>query len=363
MRRKSKAAAERRYEHVLGPFPVVSSMKDLFQTHGGIDDEAALWAARADRGLSAEEDAMLDAWLGQDVRHVGAFAKARAVSLLTERTRAFGIGADKMLTRTDDEPVPARDSARSMQSTPALSRRHALWMSAAAATAGFWFALRALPQYLRERSYETGIGETKVVPLEDGSLVTLNTQSKITVAYSPERRDINLVNGEALFDVAKDKERPFVVLAGGTQVRAVGTSFTVKLVPNEPVQVLVREGVVEVKRPDVPTAPSMRIAAGSQALAPDNAPIVAASLTPSEVDKVLAWRIGRIVFEGETLHKAVADFARYSDTRIIIDDPAVSNMTITGLFVSNDPIGFAKAVAQSLNLHARVSAGEVHLSR
>ena len=354
MRRKNKAVAERSDEHVLDPFRGAASMKELFQTPGAIDDEAALWAVRVDRGLSAEEDALLDAWLAQDVRHAGAFAKARAVSLLTDRARAFGTGADKMLAQ--DEPTA--EEPRS-----AISRRYALWMSAAAATAGFWFVLGALPRYLRERSYETGIGETRVVPLEDGSLVTLNTQSKVTVAYSAQRRDISLVSGEALFDVAKDKERPFVVLAGGMQVRAVGTSFTVKLVPNEPVQVLVREGVVEVKRPDVPTAPPVRMAAGSQALAPDNAPIVAASLTPSEVDKALAWRVGRLVFEGETLRNAAADFARYSDTRIVIDDPAVSNMTITGLFVSNDPVGFAKAVAQSLNLRARVSAGEVHLGR
>ena len=338
-------------------------MKDFFQSHGGIDAEAALWAARADRGLSTDEDSLLDAWLAEDVRHVGAFAKARAVSLLTERTRAFGVGADKMLTQMENSPVPERSFSRPAQPVAALSRRHALWMSAAAATAGFWFVLRALPHNLRERSYETGIGETKVVPLEDGSLVTLNTQSRVTVAYSAERRDISLARGEALFDVAKDKARPFVVLAGGMQVRAVGTSFTVKLVPNEPVQVLVREGVVEVKRPDIPTAPPVRVSAGSQAVASDNAPIVAASLSPSEVDKVLAWQIGRIAFEGETLRKAAADFARYSDTRIVIDDPAVSNMTITGLFVSNDPVGFAKAVALSLNLHARVSAGEVHLSR
>jgi transmembrane sensor len=356
LRRKNKAVAERSDEHDLDPFRGAASMKDLFHTHGAIDDEAAHWAVRADRGLSAEEDALLDAWLAEDIRHAGAFAKARAVSLLTERARAFGAGANKILTQTEDE-------AASAEPTSAISRRYALWMSAAAATAGFWFALGALPRYLRERSYETGIGETRVVPLEDGSLVTLNTQSKVTVAYSAQRRDISLVAGEALFDVAKDKERPFVVLAGGMQVRAVGTSFTVRLVPNEPVQVLVREGVVEVKRPDVPTAPPVRVAAGSQALAPDNTPIVAASLTKSEVDKALAWRIGRIVFEGETLRKAAADFARYSDTRIVIDDPAVSNMTITGLFVSNDPVGFARAVAQSLNLRARVSAGEVHLSR
>jgi len=336
-------------------------MKDLFQSHGGIDDEAALWAVRADRGLSAEEDAALDAWLAEDVRHAGAFAKARAVGVLTERMRAFGAGADKILR--PDEPPPERNFASPALRASVLSRRHALWMSSAAATVGLWFAFKGLPQYLRERSYETGIGETKVIPLEDGSVVTLNTQSKITVAYSPGRRDIGLVSGEALFDVAKDKTRPFVVLAGGMQVRAVGTSFTVKLVPNEPAQVLVREGVVEVKRPDVPTAPPVRVAAGSQALAPDNAPIVATSLAPSEVDKALAWRVGRIVFEGETLRKAAADFARYSDIRIIIDDPAVSNMTITGLFVSNDPVGFAKAVAMSLNLHARVSGGDVHLGR
>ena len=75
------------------------------------------------------------------------------------------------------------------------------------------------------------------------------------------RRGIDLIRGEALFDVTKDRKRPFVVTAGATQVRAVGTSFSVQLLPDQPVQVLVREGVVEIKRPDVPMAPPVRAAA------------------------------------------------------------------------------------------------------
>jgi transmembrane sensor len=128
------------------------------------------------------------------------------------------------------------------------------------------------------------------------------------------------------------------------------------------VQVLVREGVVEVKRPDAPVAPPVRLAANTRASAPADAPIVAASVAPAEVTRALAWRVGRIAFEGETLKEAAAEFARYSDTRIEIDAPDVENQTVAGLFVSNDPVGFSKAVAASFKLHMEVSDHEIRLS-
>ena len=103
---------------------------------------------------------------------------------------------------------------------------------------------------LRHRGrFSTGKGETKVVALKDGSVVTLNTASEIRVNYSDAVRAVELVRGEALFDVAKNKARPFVVAAGDTSVRVVGTSFTVRHFDAAPVQVLVREGIVEVFKP------------------------------------------------------------------------------------------------------------------
>ena len=77
----------------------------------------------------------------------------------------------------------------------------------------------------------------------------------------------------------------------------------------------------------------------------------------------MAWQNGQIAFEGETLAQAAAEFARYSDTRIVIDDPALAKEEIAGLFKATDPVGFAQTIAISLNAHARIGEGEVRLTR
>jgi transmembrane sensor len=214
-----------------------------------------------------------------------------------------------------------------------------------------------------EGRYRTRIGEMRVIPLNDGSVVTLNTNSEIVVRYSQLQRNIELVQGEALFDVAKNKQRPFIVQTGTTQVRAVGTSFSVKALPDQPVQVLVREGIVEVKRRDVPVAPTVMVATNGRAIAPIDAPIVANPVETAEVGRELAWRVGRIAFHGEPLGDAAAEFSRYSAVRIQIDDPQVANEKVIGLFVSTDPVGFANAVAVSFDLRAEINGERIRLSR
>jgi len=244
----------------------------------------------------------------------------------------------------------------------AFNRRTALIGSMAAGltlSAGGMFWLWRL---LRQESYSTRIGETKEIVLSDGSLVTLNTNSRLLVHYSKTRRQIQLLQGEALFDVAKNKKRPFIVTAGDTQVRAVGTSFTVKLLPEQPVQVLVREGVVEINRPHVPQAPAVQLAANTMAVAPPEAPISTEAVPHIQVTRDLAWREGRIAFDNQTLANAAREFERYSDVQIRVP-PELEDQTITGLFVSNDPVGFARAAAISLNLHVEVASNEVRLSR
>ncbi len=231
------------------------------------------------------------------------------------------------------------------------------------ATAALGLALAA-----RTRSYQTARGEVRLVPLQDGSVVTLNTATKVAVKFSDARRDIQLIDGEALFNVAKNPARPFVVNAGDVQVRAVGTSFTVRKLPDQATQVLVREGVVEITRDgrtslNAAIAAPVRLAANQQALALPNAPITHAVLEPGAVVRKLVWNEGMIAFEGTSLQEAADEFSRYSDPRIMIDDPSVANETITGLFSADNPAGFAKAVALSLNLNARDQGGEIHLRR
>jgi transmembrane sensor len=309
-----------------------------------IDTEAADWAARIDRGpLSPEQQTAFHAWLHEDVRCVGAFGRLRALALTTERARALGPDFDPAAF------VPPQSRRRVLQAGGAIAA------IALVGAGGAW-------QMLRHRGrFSTGKGETKVVALKDGSVVTLNTASEILVNYSDELRSVELIHGEALFDVAKNKARPFVVGAGDTNVRVVGTSFTVRRFEAAPVQVLVREGIVEVF---TPRARPLRISANTLAVAPlGDADIAARPVPAAQLHRAMAWREGQIAFEGETLAQAAVEFSRYSDTRIVIDDPALAKEEIAGLFKATDPVGFAQTIAISLNAHARIGEGEVRLTR
>lgn len=330
------------------------------ETASQIDLGAADWAARIDKGpLSPEDDARLEDWLAGDPRRRGSFMRMRAVALQSERAQALGSSYDPDNFVATETGAPTETKRRA---TPLFSRRRVLWMGGGAAVAASAVGALGLSLLMRGTSYETRRGEVRVVTLEDGSVITLNTNSQVRVRYDDTRRLVQLDEGEALFDVAHDAGRSFIVEAGGTFVRAVGTSFTVKRLGAAPIEILVREGVVEVSRPQAP-AP-VRMAANTRMVATDAASALRpASLAPEEVTRELAWREGRIAFQGETLARAAERFARYSDTRIIIDDPAVGREEITGLFAANDPVSFARAAALSLDLEARVGPGEVRLSR
>lgn len=315
------------------------------ETADEIDEAAAGWAARADRGLTESEQAELDGWLRGDIRRSGAYARMTWVLISTEKTNALAAGYD--LARAD------------MALSARASSRH--WLIGGAAVAA---SIAAVGVYLgtgRPTAYGTRKGERKVISLADGSVVTLNTATRLEVRYSPRRREIHLIEGEALFDVAKDADRPFVVSARDADVRAVGTSFTVASLGGRPVQVLVREGVVDVSRPKVANAAATRLTAGNRA-------VVAGAVAVARMDDValqtdLAWKDGRIIFQGETLAAAAAKFGRYSDIRIVIPDPALAAEAVSGAFDANDPIGFARSIAISLDARAEIRAEEVRLTR
>jgi len=327
-----------------------------------IDRLAAEWATKAHSGvLTPAEQAGLEAWLAADVRHLGAYGKAEAVLARLDRIRAVGAAA-------------LRQEAPAPQPVWWTRRRMAFAGGAAAglAAAGILGAvlLKEPPQTLPAATqpvvavlpsqFATRIGETRIVALQDGSVVTLNTDSKVTIRFTRQTRKVLLDRGEAHFSVAKNKARPFVVVAGDAQVRAVGTAFTVSFLKQRPVQVLVQEGVVEVTRRGVHKA--IRAIADTQTVVPQDAPIAVHPVTYTQVARGMAWQFGQIAFDNETLADAAQEFARYSNTRIVVD-PSISHRTITGLFASNDPVGFAKATAAALSLHVEVGTEEVRISR
>lgn len=214
------------------------------------------------------------------------------------------------------------------------------------------------------QQFETQRGEVRRLPLTDGSVLTLNTATKVAVSYSADRRDIHLIEGEALFDVAKNAKRPFYVDAGDVRVRAVGTSFSVRKLPGRPTQVLVSEGVVEISRLGAAKGSQpVRVKVDEQALAMADGTIKSSAVESAALARKHMWQEGMIAFDGQTLRDATEEFSRYSDPQITIDDPKVAGETITGLFAADNPRGFAQAVALSLGLKVRNDDGRVHLLR
>jgi transmembrane sensor len=255
------------------------------------------------------------------------------------------------------------DAAADASRTPRRATRRG-WLAGAGAIAASFAVTGLYLSATRPVSHTTRKGETKVISLDDGSVITLNTNTRLQVRYAEHRRQIDLLEGEALFDVAKDRDRPFVVSARNANVRAVGTSFTVSNVSSAPVEVLVREGTVDVMRADQPQQPAARVTANCRAILPrDTGAVAVAQVDETELGSDLAWTDGRIVFRGETLAAAAAQFGRYSDIGIVVVDPELGAEKVAGVFNATDPVGFAKSVALSLDAKVEVRADLVRLTR
>ncbi|MGB6306933.1 MAG: FecR domain-containing protein [Steroidobacteraceae bacterium] len=307
-----------------------------------ISEQAARWVVRAADGtLDPEQQRELDVWLNADPRNRGAYIRARAQWVDLDRLAALH--------------GPASSEATKRESGVRISRRVLLAAGVAAIAVGglSWMALRDS----KER-YASGIGEVRRIALEDGSTLLLNTDSEVTVWFSKHRRNIQLIRGEALFEVAHDRERPFFVEVNDVVVRAVGTAFAVRLEAAQ-VDVTVTEGVVEVTEPAAapgsaepgPSASrseTRRVAANERAIITHARAPQVHSITPAEADRRLAWRQGMVSFDGESLQMAVAEINRHNRRQIIVDDPALGAKPIVGVFRATDPSGFSVAAALAL---------------
>jgi transmembrane sensor len=194
--------------------------------------------------------------------------------------------------------------------------------------------------HLKERGYETGVGEQRLVQLEDGSRVRLDTRTRIEVVMSSHLRQIRLLSGQAYFEVAHDAARPLVVIAGRTRVRAVGTRFDVRKDGGQ-VRVTLVQGVVEVGQGLGAAAP-VRLKAG-QAVTSDGSVGVP---TAADAAAATSWTTGRMVFNGVPLRAAVAEVNRYSRRQIVLEARGPGERAVTGVFDSGDTAAFLAAVCE-----------------
>ena len=316
-----------------------------------IDEAAAIWTARLDRGLTTEEQAALEHWLAGDARRVGALARARAIWLHADRAGSLGPAATQAPPR---EPFWQQ-----------IDRRTA--MLGGCAVAASLIAGVSIPRIIaRGHRLSTATGEIRRVPLGEGSVVTLDTDSVVETAFSPGRRDVRLLSGVAFFEVAHDPARPFVVEARDLFVRAIGTAFSVHNIANLPVSVVVSEGKVALSKVAEDTrTPPLQLTANTQAIVRSDVPLnaegMARPLTPDDLTRSLSWRDGMLAFEGDTLAHAAQRFHRYGGPAIVIDDATLARQPISGLFAASDPRGFARAIAVSLNARVEDDGRTVRL--
>ena len=212
-------------------------------------------------------------------------------------------------------------------------------------------ALRPAP------SLATGIGEIRQTPLDDGSSVVLDTATRVTPRFSAAARDIRLDRGRALFRVAHDPARPFVVEAAGIRIRAVGTAFSVA--QDDDVEVLVTEGVVEVTGALRPA----RLRAGERGRFRVGDAAATDLLSADAMARALDWRDGRLELQGQTLASAVAAINRYNRRPIVVADAALARQPLHGAFRNDDPEGFARTVALALGTRSRVENDRIVIGR
>ncbi len=247
--------------------------------------------------------------------------------------------------------IEAPDAPADLAARPPVSRRALIRGSIAASIAAV--AGTAVWRYARDVDlYHTRLGERRVITLADGSRIHLNTNSAVEVALRKHSRRIRLVKGEALFEVAHDASRPFLVDAGAARLRAVGTAFNVRI-RDTVVELTVTEGVVavadgavDVNRPSAP-----KIVAGGGAVIGSGA-MAPTALDPTVLRQRTAWQDGVIELDGETLAQAVAEFNRYRGPPIIIGDPRLANLRVGGRFEVDEADKFLTAVEGSFPVSA-----------
>ena len=308
------------------------------ETSREVADQAAEWATRIDGGaIDPNADAGLRRWLEEDPRRQGALLRAEAALSFVDRGRA--------LAGVIPKPEPR----------PIWIRRKMLLTGTAIAAGIVGIAVLTGSQ-----RYGTEIGEIKQVPLSDGSVVAINTQSAIEVAMHQHTREITLTRGEAWFKVAHDKGRPFMVYVGRVRIRAVGTAFSVRR-RDEGAEIQVTEGEIETWTVGEENR-SVRVAAGSKACVAEYEqpkPVPASA----DIERSLSWREGRIVLEGETLDEAVAQFNRYNTRKLVISDPGLAAEKLVGQFRATEPQTFAGAVATALGARVDEEGEMIRLSR
>lgn len=331
-----------------------------------VQEQANFWITRLDKGMSSAEKQQLIAWLNQDKAHYCALRRMTTlwgdISTQYDLQGIFEAPSDKNSRRDYimKGSLAASIFAIAMLTVNLVSEIDKLWQS----------PNNSHSQPLAYQTFKTLFGQQKQITLTDGSAVTLNTNTVIEVAYSKLQRKITLIRGEAKFDVAKDKNRPFSVISGGKSFTALGTIYNVQRYNDSDMELLVEEGKVLVSDVNTPRATLLKTITSSNLDSLTNKEknnIVAAgkkiaihqhnikqvqTLSASEIEKDLAWQQGMLIFNGEPLTQVLAEIQRYNAVNFApIADDNMANIKVSGYFKTDDING----LLQSLNYNFAIS--------
>ncbi len=348
-----------------------------FQTDNQIYEEASLWVTRLDRGLSDEETNTLRRWLSQNPKHKHCLLE---MATLWDRMDSLSV-----LSELFDPPVAQTQTQTTTKTKWSL--KHTTWGIAAStlfAIVAFNLLTPVTPvQEIAQQPpakdtttntlYETGVGANSTINLPDGTQLSLNTNTQVSVTYSEHERLLVLNKGELLVDVAHDKQRPLRVQVGDRVVEAVGTVFNVYLKDKLDFDVIVTEGKVHVKPvthktntiADTIKEPGIiqELAQGEKLSARASKPVAVESIGAAIINDRLSWRDGNLVFRGETLQDALNEVSRYTPDRFQIIDQRISSMRIAGLYKAGDVDGLLSALKENFNITSvRTPEGVIELS-
>jgi transmembrane sensor len=346
-----------------------------FPNEAMLRESVGLWIARLDRGLTSTERAELSHWLNENDRHRGAFLEMAELwdrmDILNEIAELFPLQTpSRRLVWLTTRPVLL------LTLLIAAIVPLVVWQAVrlTATPARSTVAHRGIDAPSFSAAYQTAVGEQRVVTLPDQSHVTLNTATRILVAYTASDRKLELQSGEAHFEVKKDVKRVFSVRVGLNEFNAVGTVFDIRVNSDRGIQLTVTEGRVRVRVPSATQAiqgnlPDMSAAVPTEIMvdagkevAIDKSIQTVETLQPARMDAAVAWTRGMMVFDAEPLEKAIREVSRYSTTRFIIAEESSKNIPVSGYFKVGDTDGLVAALRDNFDIDAKRQGNVITLS-